>query len=555
MDGLTCSVTAGSEHEWSTIGTCQRGYAVNVPNVSGLAAPEGIAVGELIKLEELRTRIAAGRDGIDQRVRWAHHTDNPSPWDWHDPGDLVLTSGAIVPRDAATQVDFVERMNAASLVGLVVGEDASRTGSTDPVLSPEMLAAADRLGFPILIAEYSVPFVRYVQTVAAANVAEQTRLLMQIVRVHNEVHRAISNGSSSAALVAGLSKALGFTFYLVEPERWEPMLPGCPVPDKRWQPTLIEQLNRRAWKVPHLIRAELDRRLAVITPIPVDRTAFVFVEAQSDDEVTPSITVLQHVASACALEIARVDAEAERTRRWGSDLLSSVLDGRVAPNLFDASLSDHGFVGPWTCVVIGGSEQQQVDVETVDRIARRWSLNSQHYLLTSRDADVIAVLEAVAVAAADLDQLCMDEGCRIGVSDPFTGPTQITDAVRQARWALETVPQGVHGSCRYGDDGNGLLPRTLTEAAQVADAILGPLLAYDRETDSDLIGTLQTYLDSGRSPSETARRLFLHKQTISYRITRIQSLTGRSLRSTKDISELWFGLRALALRRTSDDSQ
>ncbi|WP_162186013.1 PucR family transcriptional regulator [Amycolatopsis jejuensis] len=516
-----------------------------MPAESGFVVPEGIAVGELIKLEELRTRVAAGRDGLGRRVGWAHHTDTATPWDWHDPGDLVLTSGAIVPPDPAGQVEFVERMHAASLAGLVVGEDASRTGSTIPVLSPEMLAAADRLGFPVLIAEYSVPYVRYVRTVAAANASEQTRLLMQIVRLHNEVHRAISNGFTSAELVDGLAEALGFPFRLVEPERWEPVLPGCPVPDRRWQSALIEQLTRRAWKVPHLIRAEVDRQLAMVTPVPVARTVFVVVEAESTAETTPSVTVLQHLASACALEIARVDAEAERTRRWGSDLLTAALDGRVDPHVFEAGLAEHGFAGPWVCLAVGGDPA--IGAETIDRIARTWSLGGLHYLLTGREAHVIALLEAGAAEAAGLDRITAGEHCRIGISDPFTGSVHLGDAVRQARWALETVPQGVG---HYGDDGDDLLPRTLTEAARIAESILGPLLAYDRETDSDLVATLRAYLESDRSPTETAKKLFLHKQTVSYRITRIQSLTGRSLRSTRDISELWFGLRALALSRT-----
>ena len=41
--------------------------------------------------------------------------------------------------------------------------------------------------------------------------------------------------------------------------------------------------------------------------------------------------------------------------------------------------------------------------------------------------------------------------------------------------------------------------------------------------------------------------LFIHTQTVNYRISRVEELTGRAMRSTRDISELWFGLRALAL--------
>jgi Purine catabolism regulatory protein-like family len=71
-------------------------------------APDGITVGELVGHPELRTRIVAGNDGVDRRVLWAHHTDNATPWDWHDPGDMVLTSGAIVPAAAEDQVQFIE---------------------------------------------------------------------------------------------------------------------------------------------------------------------------------------------------------------------------------------------------------------------------------------------------------------------------------------------------------------------------------------------------------------------------------------------------------------
>jgi purine catabolism regulator len=45
--------------------------------------------------------------------------------------------------------------------------------------------------------------------------------------------------------------------------------------------------------------------------------------------------------------------------------------------------------------------------------------------------------------------------------------------------------------------------------------------------------------------------LFIHTQTVNYRMSRIQELTGRSLRSTGDVSELWFALRALALSQTT----
>ena len=130
--------------------------------------------------------------------------------------------------------------------------------------------------------------------------------------------------------------------------------------------------------------------------------------------------------------------------------------------------------------------------------------------------------------------------------------TGLPDASRQARWALETLAPGTSGAVRYGDDSDGFLPRTLSESRQTVARILGPLLAYDQEHDTELIRTLRTYLECDRSPKQAAAVLFVHGQTVNYRLNRIQELTGRSMRSTGDVSELWFALRALALIETTN---
>ncbi len=136
---------------------------------------------------------------------------------------------------------------------------------------------------------------------------------------------------------------------------------------------------------------------------------------------------------------------------------------------------------------------------------------------------------------------------RAGASEPFAAVTALPDASQQARWALETVPAGTGGVASYGAGGHTFLPRTLLESRHVVDRILGPLMAYDAEHGSDLIATLRTYLECDRSPRQAAALLHVHHQTVNYRVSRIQELTGRSLRSTADLTELWFALRALAV--------
>ena len=56
---------------------------------------------------------------------------------------------------------------------------------------------------------------------------------------------------------------------------------------------------------------------------------------------------------------------------------------------------------------------------------------------------------------------------------------------------------------------------------------------------------MQTWLERERQTAPTAEALHIHPNTLAYRLRRFEELSGRSLRSTADLAELWLALRAL----------
>jgi PucR family transcriptional regulator, purine catabolism regulatory protein len=79
--------------------------------------------------------------------------------------------------------------------------------------------------------------------------------------------------------------------------------------------------------------------------------------------------------------------------------------------------------------------------------------------------------------------------------------------------------------------------------------VLGPILAYDEEHATELLRSLALFLDENRSWQRSAELLHVHKQTLVYRMHRVEELTGRDLRRTADVVELWLALRALEFSR------
>lgn len=77
------------------------------------------------------------------------------------------------------------------------------------------------------------------------------------------------------------------------------------------------------------------------------------------------------------------------------------------------------------------------------------------------------------------------------------------------------------------------------------------LVVYDRERRSDLVRTLSVYFEARANASEAADRLFLHRNSLLYRLERIQTLTGLDLRNSESMLVMQLGL--LALKRGEND--
>jgi sugar diacid utilization regulator len=77
-----------------------------------------------------------------------------------------------------------------------------------------------------------------------------------------------------------------------------------------------------------------------------------------------------------------------------------------------------------------------------------------------------------------------------------------------------------------------------------AETVL-PLVAYDEQYETDLLGTLATFLDCDANVNATASRLFTHRHTIRYRFERVRELTGLEVSSSDGREKLSLGLKAM----------
>jgi DNA-binding PucR family transcriptional regulator len=77
------------------------------------------------------------------------------------------------------------------------------------------------------------------------------------------------------------------------------------------------------------------------------------------------------------------------------------------------------------------------------------------------------------------------------------------------------------------------------------DETVAPLLAYDEQYETELVRTLETFLDEDGNVAQTAQRLFTHRHTIRYRLERVKELTHLDVSSTDGRERLGLGLKAM----------
>jgi purine catabolism regulator len=493
-------------------------------------------VAELASIPYLDLSLHAGSDGADRVVTWAHACDVPEATRWLAEGELLMTNGLNVPVSPAGQARFVRELADARLSGLAIG-----VGPHSPQLSAALAETADELRFPVLLVPYAVPFVAISRAVANAGQREEQRRLVRMVRIYDSVRLAALERCSGAELLRRLARDLGCELFCIELAHDAPLLPGSEPPPRAWCAAVHGELRRHGGEFPALLRLSVGEAPVVAAPLPGERPAALLVRARRAP--LPELGVLQHIATIAALEVAKLVAEREQRRRAGAELLARLLEAQLDPGRAARRLSEHG-LPEQGLAMFAFSPSAPAGADLHQRLAER---DVAHLIARQDDAALLLAPASERTAAVLREELGAD--VRIGVSRRLAQLVRIPDAAREARWALNAAHADGTAWVRYGSSAPRFLPRTAEEATAIVSDVLGPLLAYDDAHGTELLTSLEAFLARNRSWQQTATALAVHRQTVVYRMKRVEELTGRSLQDTGDVAELWMGLRARAIMR------
>ena len=84
-----------------------------------------------------------------------------------------------------------------------------------------------------------------------------------------------------------------------------------------------------------------------------------------------------------------------------------------------------------------------------------------------------------------------------------------------------------------------------SELERFYEETVAPISAYDEQYETELVATVEAYLDNDGNVTPTAETMFTHRHTIRYRLERVRDLCGHDISSTEGREKLGLGLKAM----------
>ena len=156
--------------------------------------------------------------------------------------------------------------------------------------------------------------------------------------------------------------------------------------------------------------------------------------------------------------------------------------------------------------------------------------------------------EATLAAARKLAARLQRHGT-VGLSSFYSDPAELGRAIQEAELVLDVLRRSdVPIAEDIGTGTYRLLFRVLAshpeEVRSFYEDTVAPIVKYDDQYSTDLVGTLESYFEQNCNMNATAAAIYAHRHTVAYRLERVKELCSLDPMQSEDRERLGLGLKA-----------
>lgn len=544
-----------------------------------------LTISDALQLPILKqATVVAGEKGLDNQIRRVHIVDMPDArYEWAKGGELLLTSGVGLFNAPERQKTIISELDEKGLAGLLI--------SVGPYLekTPDiMVTAANELALPIIELPQTVPFIEVTEALMQQILNRQYALQEEVGKIHRILTKLVLDGGTLQDVATELSLILERSVTIesasfevlaaaqvgkVDAARTRSVETGRTAPNvasRLIERGIYQQLleTRRALRVPTM--PDLDMNMErIVAPIIVSHQIIGYVWIIAGDHALTDLDeqAIEHAATIAALIMFKERAVRDVEMTLRGDFFADLLDvsDTAHARLYESA---HQFkfdlAQSYQVLVAESLANAGATSALLPRRIENQLLGLYSALVVERESRVVIVLQSRrkltgrSIAHELVDALSHPaETILIGVGRPAEALEDMSESYSQAIEALEVAQSlGRHEGVMHFDDLGILhwirhLPQEVLYQNKYVE-LIHKLAEYDAQHQSDLTLTLETYLTMGSASSETAARLSVHRNTLAYRLQRIEELIGLDLHDVDCRLNLHIALISYRLKDDND---
>ncbi|MBK8027891.1 MAG: helix-turn-helix domain-containing protein [Chloroflexi bacterium] len=522
---------------------------------------ERITVEDVRKLAlPLGTRVAAGEGLLQSRlVVWATviYSDETSLTKVGHEAELIL----VTPAESSSG----QRLRDVDVVRWASEQQASAVVLHDAP-SATAVAEANAYGIPILVLPPGSRVRVVEKAVVSLLVDHKGQLERRGTQIYRQLTQITSRNEGMAELVNEMArltnksiiiqdKRLQVIFSTVQPQFvafWDEVeaflrkLDNLPV-------EMQDRLRVSELENPVLMQGlpstGIARYIAPVVTKEIGRGYLSIIGFDSElDEI--DLLVAEHGAAACAIEMAKAKAISDAEKRLRGTFLDRLLFGDVSQQeaLQQGERLEHDMSRPHIAIVLKWQGEKTASMRRLETIVNTVVSNTKaHALVWQREKEnevivFLAVEEHDAVGnGMKLARIFPSEVQRqypgyhvaVGVGQPASDVANWRRSHGEAVQARDLAVRLHSDTPLYiGDLGVYQLLIRLNDKERLmnfCEQTLGSLIDYDMRQHADLVKTLEAFFQCHGNLSETAKQLIVHRNTLLYRMNRINEIAGVDL--------------------------
>ncbi|SIS04318.1 purine catabolism regulatory protein [Peribacillus simplex] len=555
-----------------------------------------LTVKDLLEIKAIDgLKIVAGENGLNKEISIVNIIENPDAFDWLSPNELLLSTGYIYKDNEELQNRIIKEISEINCAGLVI-----KMKRYFDKIPQNMIDQANKYGLPLLELPFSYTLSKVISIINEKASGRYDLLNRKTLDMHNLFFRITLEGGGIEKISSMLSETINNPIIIVDKD-WKllhytehmenkfpleyclDLIKNRTVFKREFIgsiPQALSEMKRSIKRIHHIDGMEIKSR---ILPIVVSKDIYGYIVVwQTVRELNEfDYIILEQASTIMALEMVKAKEIEEVKWRIKNDFFDDLISGKITSNDTLQTLCDLHGLNPnymyYSIVIhiepkeVNKNEDIIVGKYRMDNTAKKceeiiydssykangeftcFHRNNRIIILIGKNEDrpSVSISEAKLFATELHDSLVRkvkETSFLIGIGKQYRTIKSLHKSFTEANEVIRLMQQvNEKNEVSHFEDYSvyHLLDSNIKDAAleDFFEKCLGNIYDHDKIHGTGYMTTLENYFINNLNLTETSKAMFIHRNTLIYRIERIKEILNTDLKHSEELLRIQIALK------------